>query len=461
MFLEMSKKNDSERGGWIYRGFRNYVIFINSLYYPKIYSIGVENLPKPGEPTLLVGNHQNCLNDPLNTEIVIKDRKPYCMVRSDVFKNKLFCTLLDGLGLLPVSRLSFEGKAAMAGNDKTFEVARRVLSEGKTLMLFPESGHQDKRWLGYFSLAYLKLAFEAAETAHFEKEIYIQPFAHHYEEYFHPRYDMMVQFGTPIALSPYYAKYKEKPRTTIREVNSLVEKQIGDMMLNITDLDNYTAIDYLRSSELGREYARKDGRNPNYVVDKLASDKQLFAALEAAKAKAPEAINNIYKNAREVDTETRRLGMRDWVLAKRPGMGNLMARLIVLLVTLPLFISGLALTWPVFLVPKFFHRLKINGAIDPMFISSFNVGSMALVTFPLCCFIPALVMLCCGNWLGAIGHVISFVLMVLFVIYYQRWFAKFRGVWNFHFADKKAIAALTAKRDRLFNELKKHLYNIG
>ena len=162
-----------------------------------------------------------------------------------------------------------------------------------------------------------------------------------------------------------------------------------------------------------------------------------------------------------MDTETHRLGMRDWVLAKRPGMGNLMARLIVLLVTLPLFISGLALTWPVFLVPKFFHRLKINGAIDPMFISSFNVGSMALVTFPLCCFIPALVMLCCGNWLGAIAHVITFVLMVLFVIYYQRWFAKFRGVWNFHFADKKAIAALTAKRDRLFNELKKHLYNIG
>ena len=123
----------------------------------------------------------------------------------------------------------------------------------------------------------------------------------------------------------------------------------------------------------------------------------------------------------------------------------------------PLFVSGLALTWPVFLLPKFFHRLKINGAIDPMFISSFNLGSMALVTYPLCCILPALVMLCCGNWMGAIGHVVWFTLMILFVIYYQRWFAKFRGVWNFHFGDKQAIKNLMTKRDALFAELKKHL----
>ena len=52
----MDGKNENERGGLIYRGFRNYVIMINSLYFPKIYSQGVENLPKPGLPTLLVGN---------------------------------------------------------------------------------------------------------------------------------------------------------------------------------------------------------------------------------------------------------------------------------------------------------------------------------------------------------------------------------------------------------------------
>ena len=73
--------------------------------------------------------------------------------------------------------------------------------------------------------------------------------------------------GEPVSLMPYYELYKMKPRTTMREVNHRVRDEVAGLMLNITDLENYEAIDYLRGS-YGVKFAKERGLRPGVLPEK-------------------------------------------------------------------------------------------------------------------------------------------------------------------------------------------------
>ena len=428
--------------------FCNWVGLHHRFYYPQHYYQGMDRIPADGNSVVMVGNHQNCMMDPLNVEVALKDRKAYCLVRGDVFRvNKYFTKFLHWLGLLPVNRLNFEGLQGTGNvkeaNKNTFSDARKWLIQGNTLILFPEAGHQNKRWLGYFSLGYLNLAFEAAEEADFKKEVYIMPFGHHYGNYFHARYGLVLNYGEPIALSPFYEKYKEKPRTTMREVNALVEKQISSLMLDIRDLDHYAAIDALRNSEFGKQYARKQGLDPNRLSEKLEADKRLAAALP----KESDSLDELEK----VERECFELGMRDWVLAKRPSLSNLLCRIALLLLGAPLALACLP-AWVHLLVPRVMFGKKINGAIDDMFRSTWLFGFAVLVLSPLVWILPSVILLFVKWWIG-LAYLAAFPLMVWYLVVYTKLWRKTCGVRRYVVLGSRG-KELSDKRERAINEIK-------
>ena len=410
------------------RIFYAYTSIAKRLYYRHCHYIDIQNIPADGNPVVMVGNHQNCMMDPLNVEWAIRDRKPYCLVRGDVFKKKIVAAFLHWIGLLPVRRLNFEGYAgsnAKEANSKTFQAAEEQLLAGSTIILFPEGRHQDKRWLGYFSLGYLNLAFEAAEKSGFQREIYIMPFAHHYEKYDVPRYDFALRMGTPIPLSPFYKKYQEKPRTTMREVNILVEQQISSLMLNITDLDHYFAIDTLRCSSAGKNYAVRHGFNPGKLPERWESDKKLCQALlcndEAAQ---------LLDETRTVAEEVVNGGMRTWVVEQRPGWLRLIARSVLSVLLFPLALVAMLCTFLLFLVPRFFYNKKINGTVDVMFRSTWQVGAAIFIGIPLMWLLPTLILLFI-RWPVALIYLVAWPCLLLFESWYLRFTAKTAGIWRY------------------------------
>ena len=411
-----------------YSMFCHWVGAVNRFYYPHRYYIGRENIPADGTPIVMVGNHQNCMMDPLNTEVALSDRKAYCLTRGDIFKvNKYFGKFLYWLGLLPVNRMNFE----LSGNDKnikeanksTFSDAIEWMAEGNTLILFPEAGHQNKRWLGYFSLAYLTLAFQTAEKMNFEREVYVMPFAHHYGNYFHPFYDFVLRFGTAIPLSPYYDKYKEHPRTTMREVNALVEAQISSLMLNITDLDHYIAIDRLREGPQGAKYARNNGFDPDNLAEKQLADKKMAEELSAPEKK--EALDRL----QDVESKILDKGYRDWVVDKNPGKANLALRCLLLLVALPLLLLTIP-TWPAIFIPHAMYKKKINGAVDEMFRSTWNFAFAVLVTLPLFWWLPTIVTLF-THWHSALVYFVAYPALTWFALKYFKECGKTLGVFRY------------------------------
>lgn len=420
----MSKRDFS------FRVFCTWIDTVNHFYYPRRYYINKENIPADGTPVIVIGNHQNCMMDPMNVELALHDRKTYSLTRGDLFaKKNITSNFLFWLGLLPVNRLTNEGlngkSNAKDANRAAFTVATKRVVQGNTLLIFPESRHQNKRWLGYFSFGYLHIAFHTAEILDFKKEVYILPFAHHYGDYFHPLNDLVIRFGKPIALSPYYEKYKTKPRTTMREINDLAESQIKDMMLNITDLEHYTAIDALRESPVGTQYARNHGFNPNKLPEKLEADKLLVQELGNEEKRA--ALDKL----QTLEQEIQQNGYNDTIVAKAPNIVNLALLILAGIITLPFFLAAFFVTWPIILGPRTMDHKHINSEGDEMFRSTWNVG-FAVVLLPIL-WILASIIIACFNWKIAVAYFALYPILILVVLHYCKLYRRISKTWKYVF----------------------------
>lgn len=447
----MAKTNPRDHSLFI-KAFRAYLQFVNSgLYFKKEHVLGLENVPVNGTPTIIVSNHQNCLNDPLCVCLQLTDRRMNFLARANVFNIPIFNKALRAMGLLPAYRMGYEGLAHVRRNSETFEDAGNALMDGETVMLYPEGGHQDKRWLGQFKLGYLRIAFAAAEKMEFKEDVVILPSCNHYSNYFHARTEMLIRFGKPISLKPYYERYQEEPRATMMEINALVYNEIKEMMLHVDDIEHYDQIDWLRENEYGKMYARKRGFKFNYLPSRLLSDQALVNDLQKASAEHPEEMESVYQDTAEVMRGIGELNIRDWLFRRKPRVISAVLRGLALLVLLPLFVVSIIPTALLFIVPEIFLKKMIK---DQMFISTFRLAVSALITIPLCMLIPsALLWIYAGFW-WALGYFVAFPFMFLLAWNYMRLFMKFLGTCRFVARKNRAkIKEIYKKRLSIFNRL--------
>ncbi|MDR1793511.1 MAG: 1-acyl-sn-glycerol-3-phosphate acyltransferase [Bacteroidales bacterium] len=399
---------------FFYRMFRFYVRLLHDyIYYKKTYSFGIENLPADGTPLIIASNHQNCLCDALAILYSGIKRKPYYITRADAFEIKGARKFFIGLGLLPAYRLDFEGETSLKNNLYTFELSQQYLLKGTSIVIFPEAGHQDKHYLGNFSLAYLRMAFDAAQRSDFKENIYILPACNHYSQYFPIREEVLVKFGKPIALQPYYDLYQTKPRTAQRQINELVRQQINDMMLNINDLDNYKAIDFLRNHFRWCRNGGKMGEKLK-LPKQLEIDKRIFACLEFEKIDNEQNINQLYKNTTQLETLYKQFHIQESDFHKKTSCLGLCFQILLALICLPLWIVSLFPAVFIYQIPRIFNRMMP----DIMFESTFRIAIMALFTIPL--FLGATVALIWifTKWWIALLFLVASPAIALFSWYY-------------------------------------------
>ena len=420
---------------------------IDGIYYRKNLRIGKERVPADGTPLLVVSNHQNCLNDAFLVQTLMADRKLHFIARADAFTiSPVLRRILVWSGVLPAFRMKYEGIDALENNEQTFRLSEQRLLQGRSLLIFPEAGHQDKHWLGRFSLGYVRLAFEAAAAGAYKKDIRILPVCNHYSSYFGMRNDALVRVGTPISLQPYYEEYQSRPRTVQREINRQVREQIEAMMLNISDLEHYDDIDFLRTSSFGEDFARRLGKDPARLPEKLEADRELVRRLSSLEEEAFTAVHAYRDALREAKVPDRQL-------AAPPSWLRLIGRLLLLLVTLPLAVVSLWPALPAWYIPRHFSRRSPDPMLEGTFLLAFNV----LLIQPLAMLLTFAVTGLLLGW--GIGLVHALLLPFLCIVAWD-WFTlarRSRADFRFAYLSPRARKRLERLRSTAFGRAGKAL----
>lgn len=440
--------------------FFKYIQSVIRLYHGKWYTIGRDTVPDKDSLVIFVGNHRCCMMDPLDMVMTLEDRILRCFVRSDVFNvPKPVASALTWLGLIPLARSRYEKGGLVESrqkNNENFDRAIDLMERGDSVLIYPEGQHQILKRLAVFNNGYVWLAFRAAERNGFSREVNIVPFAHFYGNYFHPFHQYLTCFCEPFKLSAYYDRYMEKPRTTVAEVNDEIRDRVQEAMFHIDDEEHHTGLDQLICGPYGRKYAESCGLDPKHLPDRFASDKKLIRDIESAKSKFPEEMSALLDRLQRLETDLLSRNIRDWVVASRPGAANLIIRILLLTVLSPLAIASV-ITLPAKLVPGYIHRKTARLPEDILFRTTWQVGTLILLTIPVFWILVSLLLLAFAP-VAAGAWFVAYPTLLLFSVWYRRFLKKTKGVYNYVTSDDRK--ALSAEREDIVNKLNQILKKI-
>jgi len=407
----------------------------NNVFYRKVIVLGRENI-NPDHHIIFAPNHQNALMDALAVLFTNNGHNVF-LARADIFKKKTIAAILYFLKILPVYRIR-DGFSSLKGNDDIFTKTIDVLKNKNGLVILPEGDHAGFRRLRQLKKGICRVAFQADEATGFNLKIKIIPVGLEYSNYTRYRQVLTVAYGKPIEVSEFHKLYQESPERALNELRSKLSAEMKNNMVNIDSEEDYEAIDELRSM-INARYS-DDIKNP-----KISRDRLMISKLNQLKTTDPTTYKricdlslNVKQKAKAFKTDYRLLDK------KKHPLGWLIAGMLGIIVTFPLFIYGNIFNLTFLEIPN----LQIRKIKDPQFHSSVRYALSLILAF---IFLPAYLILSLfifsSWWLG---------LLIFLTLPLSGLFS-----WNYYLEFKRIIGGFRIKNlikqnDKDFEILRKN-----
>jgi 1-acyl-sn-glycerol-3-phosphate acyltransferase len=405
----------------------------NNVFYRKVIVLGRENI-KPDDHIIYAPNHQNALMDALAVLFTHKGQ-PVFLARADIFKRKTVASILYFLKILPVYRLR-DGFSSLKGNDEIFLKTIDVLKSKEGLVILPEGDHAGFRRLRQLKKGICRVAFQSDEATGFTLNIKIIPVGLEFSNYSRFRQVLTVAYGKPIEVSEYFDSYKINPERALNELRSRLSDEMKSIMIHIESEEDYEAIDELRSMINGK--FSDDIRTPKLIRDRI-----LVKKMNKLKFTDPILYERICYLSMKVKEKAKELNTDYRLLEKKKHpLGWLIAGLIGIVITFPIFIYGNIFNLTFLEIPN----LQIRKIKDPQFHSSIRYAiSLALAFVFLPIYLILSLFIFSSWWLG---------LLIFLTLPVSGLFA-----WNYYLEFRRIIGGfrirnLIKKKDTEFSLLR-------
>lgn len=340
----------------------------NNVFYRKVIVLGRENI-NSDHHLIFAPNHQNALMDALAVLFTNSGHNVF-LARADIFKKKIVASILYFLKILPVYRMR-DGFSSLKENDEIFTKTIDVLKNKNGLVILPEGDHAGFRRLRQLKKGICRVAFQSDEATDFNLKIKIIPVGLEYSNYTRYRQVLTVAYGKPIEVSEFYELYKVSPERALNELRSKLSIEMKNNMVHIDSEEDYEAIDELRSM-INARYS-DDLKNP-----KITRDRQMISKLNQLKTDDPTTYKRICDLSLNVKQKAKAFKTDYRLLAKKKhSLGLLIAGILGIIVTFPLFIYGNIFNLTFLEIPN----LQIRKIKDPQFHSSVRYALSLILAF--------------------------------------------------------------------------------
>jgi 1-acyl-sn-glycerol-3-phosphate acyltransferase len=394
----MGFANNIQKWSLLYALLRLWVRFFFKLTFKSITIEGIENVNNNGA-NILAPNHQNALTDALAIVCTLP-QQPVFLARADIFKKKWIAAILKFFKIMPVYRIR-DGKDNLTLNKDVFAAVLKVLENNKTLCLFPEAAHIGMKSMLPHKKAIPRIAFMAADELGDRVPVSVVPVGIYYSHYYKFRSNLVVRYGEPIPLNPYYELYKNEGEL---KATSVLRNKIFDSLANqcvhVPEKDLYTC--YEQTFEIYRKSVCQklnlQFSNLNYVfAEKYIIDK-LHPIIEQCKRNL--SVFEEYSAVKKL------LKIEESLFEDKKFENKMKVKILLSVLVFPIFLFNYVVQgWLFYLI---FIRLR-KMIKDPQFYNSFSFV-VALIVFPFWwIMLLLLVTLILKSWLYS---VLSLILLI-------------------------------------------------
>lgn len=430
---------------WMYALYMNYLnIAHNHIYYRHFYILNQENIPKKGEPTIVIANHQNGVMDAMAIlHTMSQDRRqPVFIARGDIFKKDGVAKILRFLKIMPTFRTRDGNRDDVRSNIALYERAARVLKDGGTIVIFPEATHQHGHFMNTFKKGFCRIAFSAEEINDFKLGVKVLPLNIHYSNYFNFRSDLMVTVGEPFTYEEFFDLYKEHPNDAYLALNEKARARVKEITPDIDIPEYYNEIEAL-TQMMSEPLLKHKGLKTSYLPNQKDAAMTIIANLKQFKDNEPDQFEILMQQTREYTTLLQQRGLHHWVINRKLSLFRFIVRSLLMIISLPLFLFGYINN----LIPFAITKRFANKAKDPMLRSSFQYVSSTVATFPIYyLLLLGIVWIISKKFWIALVYVVLTFLTALFVHYYKIAIRKFYTVFHAmslrHTADYQKLSSL-------------------
>ncbi len=191
------------------------------LFYKKITVSGLKNIPK-NEAVLFVANHQNAMMDPILIA-THNSRIMYFLARASAFKNKIAAKLLNTIHAIAIYRVR-DGVNSKKLNIEVFKKCISLLSNKKTLLIFPEGSHSRKRQIRSLRAGFSKISHNFLQENPKQK-LYIVPVGLNFTNTINYPEKASIIYGKKIEVNRFYQEnYRKFTGSLIKEVQTSLKK---------------------------------------------------------------------------------------------------------------------------------------------------------------------------------------------------------------------------------------------
>ncbi len=329
-------------------------------------------------PVIIAMNHPNAFMDPIAFTTLAYPPQVYYLARGDAFKKGIASMLLESLGLIPIFRMQDGGREGLKKNDETYDRVNLLLKRNKKIIIFAEGICIQERRLRPLKKGVPRMVFGAMDEYNLE-DLTVVPVGINYSNPSQFRGTIFCNIGAPMKVSDYMEAYKAAPAKTMNQFLADLAPRMKELIVHIDHKHTEAVIAHIE--EVYRhEYFQQEKLNLKDVEHDFIFSTKVVDVINKAENTHPEKVAALGEKTKAYMNTLKTQGLRDWLInpAEQSSIngGMLTLRMLVLVLTFPLYLRGLLGSYVPYKLTDMITRKKVR-VIE--FKASFNMGIGAML----------------------------------------------------------------------------------